>query len=108
VPAEADVWAADADRQVENQDHSDRRGDSIDPTPTGDHKRRTEDAEDRPRCTDRERIGAQQKSPERTAEQSGDVHGDEAGGANPRLKQPAEKVEREHVEADVDKAGVEE
>ena len=47
-------------------------------------------------------------APNDTGEQGGEVDEDEARRADRRLQQPAQEVEREHVEADVEEADMEE
>ena len=45
---------------------------------------------------------------EGAGEQRGEVEGDEARRADRRLEHPAEEEEQEHVDADVEQAGVQE
>ena len=61
-----------------------------------------------PGGADRERVRVEQQRAEGAAEERGEVEGDEAGRADRRLEHAAEEEEGEHVEADVDQAGVEE
>ena len=53
-------------------------------------------------------FGSSDQRPERAGEQRGEVEGEEARRSQRRLQQPPEEEEQEHVEADVDEAGVEE
>ena len=59
----------------------------------GDHEGGAEDAEDRARGADRERVRVEQQRAEGAGEERGEVEGDEARRADRRLQQPAEEVE---------------
>src|SRR5262249_4769701 len=88
--AEADVGGAEAEGEVEQEDHPDRGGDRVEATTAGDHEGGAEDAEDRSRGADRERVGTEQERPERAAEERGEVDGEEARRADRGLQQATE------------------
>jgi hypothetical protein len=50
----------------------------------------------------------EQDGPERTGQQRREIDGQEARGPDRRFEDPAEDVEREHVEAEMHEPGVEE
>ena len=70
-------------------------GDRVEPAAAGDHEGGAEEAEDRARGAERERVRVgQQERAEGAGEQRGEVEGDEARRADRRLQQPAEEEEQ--------------
>ena len=108
MAADADPGHPEGEDQVDDDEDADLPDELLDAAMAGDDERGRHEAEDRARGADGELRRAQQQGAEGPGQQGDEVDAEEARRADRRLEQGAEDEQREHVERDVEEAGVQE
>ena len=108
VAADRDVRHAEGEDQVDDHVEADLRRDVVQAAVPGFEEGRGHQPEDGTRGADGQILGREDQGAQRAAEQRDEEDRGETPGADRALQQGAQEVEGEHVDAEVDQAGVEE